>query len=77
MKLYICGNGFDQHHGLPTSYKKYKEYLKKNYLYVYCGYNNFPYLSESLNTDKWSDIEYALRIDYDEFFNQSVNELYQ
>lgn len=76
MKLYICGNGFDQHHGLPTSYKKYKEYLKKNYPYVYCGYNNFPYLSESLNTDKWSDIEYALRIDYDEFFNQSVNELY-
>lgn len=76
MKLYICGNGFDQHHNLPTSYKKYKEHLQKHYPHIYRGYNNFPYLLESLNADKWEDIEYALRIDYDELFYQSVNEFY-
>lgn len=27
-RLYIIGNGFDLHHGLPTSYWCYKEYLK-------------------------------------------------
>ncbi|MBP5769158.1 MAG: hypothetical protein J6W51_08735 [Fibrobacter sp.] len=31
MKLIICGNGFDQHHGLPTNYTDYCEFLNKNY----------------------------------------------
>ncbi|MBR6755416.1 MAG: hypothetical protein IKM15_00470, partial [Peptococcaceae bacterium] len=27
-KLYIIGNGFDLHHGLPTSYADYKKFLQ-------------------------------------------------
>ncbi|MEX5528372.1 AbiH family protein [Pseudomonas syringae] len=26
--LYIIGNGFDLHHGLPTQYKHFKDYLR-------------------------------------------------
>lgn len=29
MKLFICGNGFDLHHGLKTSYLDYCRFLKK------------------------------------------------
>lgn len=29
-KLYIIGNGFDIHHGIPSSYSKYREWLENN-----------------------------------------------
>lgn len=30
MNLFIIGNGFDLHHGLPTSYGDYVDYLKEH-----------------------------------------------
>ena len=29
-RLYVCGNGFDLHHGMKTRYADYRDYLKKN-----------------------------------------------
>lgn len=31
MNLFIIGNGFDLYHGLPTQYKHFVEYMKKNF----------------------------------------------
>ncbi len=76
MKLYICGNGFDLHHNLPTSYNNYKDYLQQHYLHIYKEYNNFPYLLENNDINRWADVESALCIDYVELINQSVQEFY-
>lgn len=37
MKLFIIGNGFDLHHGLPTNYSQFILFLKQNYREVYDG----------------------------------------
>jgi len=33
--LYIVGNGFDLHHGLPTTYRGFSEYLKREHPAIY------------------------------------------
>ncbi len=76
MKLYICGNGFDLHHNLPTSYGNYKEHLQKYHPYILKEYDNFPYLLESKNANRWSNIEAALCIDYEELLNESIQNFY-
>lgn len=56
MKLYIIGNGFDLAHGLKTTYKDYKTFIKErissNYKWE-CVLNFYPD-----DYDFWSDIEY-------------------
>lgn len=76
MKLYICGNGFDLHHNLPTSYGHYKKYLQEKYPDIFKDYEYFQFLSINNDSDKWSDIESALCIDYEELFNYYVCENY-
>lgn len=76
MKLYICGNGFDMHHKLPTGYGDYKEFLKNHHPYILKEYDQFPYLTETSTLDRWADVEAALCIDYDELFYESVHENY-
>lgn len=63
MKLYICGNGFDLHHGLPTSYRNYKEFLNREYSEIIKEYEEFVGI---YNNDRvaWSNIEDALKVDY-------------
>ena len=73
MKLYICGNGFDRHHNLPTGYSDYKNYLSEHHPTLLRDYNSFPYLTETAISDRWTDVEAALCIDYDEFFYESVH----
>lgn len=63
MKLYICGNGFDLHHGLRTSYKDYRDYLLKNHPQAALDYADFPFLNPDVG-DNWSDIEKSFHIDY-------------
>lgn len=53
--LYIVGNGFDIHHGIPTSYRNFKDYLQKHDRHVH------DYVEEYLQVnDNWSDLESAL-----------------
>ena len=65
MKLIICGNGFDLHHGLKTSYKDYECYLKDTRLDIAEKYINFCERFSSLEGDYWSDIESSLALDTD------------
>lgn len=76
MKLYICGNGFDQHHKLPTSYWDYKEFLEEYHPHIFKEYDNFPHLNESTKQSRWSDIESALCIDYEDLFDQAIQYYY-
>ncbi len=63
MKLIICGNGFDLHHGLPTAYKNYKEYLCRKYSETVREYEDFVGVYDN-DRIAWSNIEDALKIDY-------------
>ena len=35
LELYIIGNGFDNHHGVDSSYFEYRMWLKENYEHIY------------------------------------------
>lgn len=63
MKLYICGNGFDLHHGLQTSYKDYKNFLILEHPDVIGEYEEFVGVYDNSRI-AWSNIEDALKIDY-------------
>ena len=61
MKLHICGNGFDLHHGLQTSYKCYKDFLCLEHPEVISEYEEFV---GAYDNDRiaWSNIEDAFRL---------------
>ncbi|OPX92306.1 MAG: hypothetical protein A4E53_00563 [Pelotomaculum sp. PtaB.Bin104] len=73
MKLYICGNGFDLHHGYKTGYRDYRSFLLKHHEDAFMAFNDFQYLSTS---DRWSDLEESLTINYEECIEEAVNEYY-
>lgn len=75
MKLIICGNGFDLHHGFRTSYNAYKDFLLSRYPHSFRDFEDFRYLSLS-NSDRWSDLESSLTIDYEEFIYNSISDYY-
>lgn len=75
MKLYICGNGFDLHHGYKTRFTDYKEFLKEHYPYSFSNFEEFRYLDLSLS-DKWSDLEQSLTINYEECIDDAISEFY-
>lgn len=56
MKLYICGNGLDIHHGLDTNYENYRNWLINN------GHKKVAEEYEKLDcsTNLWKDIEASL-----------------
>lgn len=70
MKLYICGNGLDIHHGLRTSYPYYRKWLIDN------GYKKIVDDYEGLNcsTDLWKDIEDSIG---KEWQNMIYEKMYQ
>ncbi|RRV76558.1 bacteriophage abortive infection AbiH family protein [Stutzerimonas stutzeri] len=53
--LYIIGNGFDLHHGLPTQYKHFKAFLNKVDREVFDWVEAYVPAEED-----WSDLELAL-----------------
>lgn len=79
-KLFICGNGFDLHHRLPTSYGEYAVYLANNNYSAFMGYNDFQYLNDQYpwgnSFAPWSDIESSLNIDYSGLMENAVDEDY-
>ena len=75
MKLYICGNGFDLHHGYKTAYSDYREFLKKNYPHSFSSFEEFRYLELSLS-EKWSDLEQTLTINYEECIDDAISDYY-
>ena len=58
-KLYVVGNGFDLHHGLPTGFDDFRRYVRE----MASGYPNH---ADTLETyladlaDNWSNLEQAL-----------------
>lgn len=75
MKLYICGNGFDIHHGYKTRYSDYREFLLEHHFHSFKAFDRFQYLDLSLS-DKWSDLEQSLTIDYDQCISDAISEYY-
>ena len=53
--LYIIGNGFDLHHGLPTQYKHFKAFLNMADRQVFDWVDTYVPADED-----WSDLELAL-----------------
>jgi hypothetical protein len=53
--LYIIGNGFDLHHGLPTQYWRFKEYLERSDREVYDWVESYIAVDE-----EWAQLELAL-----------------
>lgn len=52
--LYIIGNGFDLHHGIPSSYWQFGEYLNE---YAHGIYNNVVEYLHADDDDFWSTFE--------------------
>ena len=63
MKLMICGNGFDLHHGLKTSYTDYRCFICKNHTMVLNDYEEYCKTFNKSDGSFWSDIEQSLTID--------------
>ncbi len=70
MKLIICGNGFDQHHRLPTNYTDYCMFLKLSYPKILRDMGFSDYFVGSSSTldcpsDRfWTDVEKHLTYDF-------------
>ena len=80
-KLYIIGNGFDLHHGLPTSYADYKKFLQNKNPDFIARFDDFldRYVepNENISMDniaKWSDLESYTRYIYDFDLNEILEE---
>ncbi|WP_446788358.1 bacteriophage abortive infection AbiH family protein [Macellibacteroides fermentans] len=57
-KLYVIGNGFDLHHGIPSSYSNFRDFLKENDPNVYSLVET--YLGNV--KDFWSEFEANLAL---------------
>ena len=58
--LYIIGNGFDIHHGVDSSFKNFRVYMKKNNYDLYCQLQNF-FSADELWADFESNLGYLSR----------------
>lgn len=56
MNLMICGNGFDLHHKLKTSYADFYDCLNKNRKDIVDVYNNY-YDNINIKEKLWKDVE--------------------
>lgn len=53
-KLFIVGNGFDLYHGIPSSYLRFRDYLKQNNADVYETLEKYLHLE---GDDDWNQLE--------------------
>ena len=58
LKLYVIGNGFDLHHGMPCGYVDFIAWLQENRHEVYNGLNR---IYGDCSGNNWSDFENSLR----------------
>ena len=71
-KLYVIGNGFDLHHGIPSSYFNFKDFLKEN------DPNIYSLVETYLGNDKdfWSEFEANLvLLNDDQILNHALKYL--
>lgn len=54
-KLYVIGNGFDLWHGIPSSYKEFKSFVREHDRDLFDAVENYLPAEED-----WSDLEFAL-----------------
>ena len=72
MRLIICGNGFDLHHNLPTSFSDYRKFLDEKYPDVVPGILGNEYFSGVMNEDAfWTDVEGNLFFSYEQMLEDS------
>lgn len=71
MFFYIIGNGFDLHHNMTTSYSHYRKYLEKYSPEMKRQFEACKYINLSSNEDLWSDVEKALELSYEDYFEES------
>lgn len=77
MHLYIIGNGFDLNHGLPTSYQDYRNFLLMYYPRVARDFESCEYLTDGLLAmNRWSELERALGISYEEYMQMALDNFY-
>lgn len=75
LKLIICGNGFDLHHGFKTNYTDYRDFLLNKEPRLFKEFEEFFYF-KSLEIDRWTDIEKSLTIDIKRFVHIINKEYY-
>lgn len=71
MRLIICGNGFDLHHGLKTGYWNYRDYLlsKSNQTI-----KDYEFLMNHLaGKPAWNNVEASLEINYSEYIESLIH----
>lgn len=70
--LYIIGNGFDLHHGLPTSFQGFREYSKYSNFYRLYENGVFMMLADQNLAEHWNKLEQNLaNFDVDELIEQA------
>lgn len=70
--LYIIGNGFDLHHGLPTSFQGFREYSKSSNFHRLYENGVFRMLAEQSLAEHWNKLEQNLaNFDADELIEQA------
>ena len=71
MRLIICGNGFDLHHGLKTGYWDYRDYLLSRSKQ---SIRDYEFLTEELvGTPAWNNVEASLEINYSDYIESILN----
>ena len=69
MRLTIIGNGFDLHHGIPSSYSQFKSYVKQTNPVLHNRFENYVSCDEY-----WNDFEEALAsFDTDQAIDEASN----
>lgn len=80
MKLVICGNGFDQHHRLPTNYTDYCLFLNRNHPDIIRKMKFSDYFggaSTDINQTTnvfWTDVEGKLTYDFEAHLDNTLEE---
>lgn len=72
-RLYVIGNGFDLHHGIPSSYGQFGEFLEKRDSEVYRSVVDYLHAE---NDDFWSTFEQNLaHLDKDQLLKDASQSL--
>lgn len=58
--LYIIGNGFDIHHGIPSSYANYRTWILENHIDIYEKIMDFYEEDYEKSFEWWSDFENSM-----------------
>lgn len=75
MRLIICGNGFDAHHGLNTSYDGFKEFLLNRDPVIKSKYEELVHFNGIDNY--WNDVEKSLgSVNFSELLSDTIFENY-